>query len=343
MSTLPLWLAILVLAAGVLWLLIDRPAMTTGPDPAIATLERRIAALEQRPAQAPPPAPPAPDPRVGALEGRLSALEARPAPTPPPPVDADARASIAALTGRLAAIENRPLPPAPEGAPADAEARAAIASLQARLSAVEARPAPAPPPPPPPPQDAEARAGLAALQGRIQALEARPATPDQSAAVAALEARLAALGGVTTALDQGRPLGAALGQLPAGTAVPPALAAFADRPPPTLAELKLAFPAAARAARDAADAEGEDAWSRAASRLSTLLTVRKGDQVLIGHPVAQKLATIERSLDAGDVAGAVAASDALTGGAKEAFAPWRARAEALLAAREAVAQLARTR
>jgi hypothetical protein len=262
------------------------------------------------------------------------ALRRRP---PPPPLDAEARAAIATLASRLSALENRPLPRAPEAAPADPEARAAIASLQARLQALENRP------PPPSPEDAQARAALAALEARLSALEARPAAPDQTEAVAALEARLAALGGLTAALEQGRPLGAALSELPPGTAIPPALAAFADRPPPTLAELRLAFPAAARAARDAADAEGEDAWSRAASRLSTLLTVRKGDQVLIGHPVAQTLAKVERLLEAGDLAGAVAASESLTGGAKEAFAPWRARAEALLAAREAVGQLARSR
>ena len=340
-STLPLWIAVVGLALVVLWLLIDHPALPTGPDPALAALERRIATLEQRPSPAPPP--PAPDARVGALESRLAALEARPAPTPPPPlppVDQEARAAITALSQRLAALENRPLPSAPEGSPADAEARAAIASLQARLSALEARPAP---PPPPPSVDQEARAALAALQGRVQALEARPVAPDQSAALAALEARLAALGGVTALLEQGRPLGAALAQLPAGTAVPPALAAFAERPPPTLAELRLAFPEAARAAREAADAEAQDAWSRAAARLSSLITVRKGDEVLIGHPVAQTLARIERSLEAGDVAGAVAAADALTGGAREAIAPWRARAEALIAARAAIAELARSR
>jgi hypothetical protein len=216
-------------------------------------------------------------------------------------------------------------------------------ALEARIAALESRPAPPPPPPAPPPADAEARAAVAALQGRITALEARPVPPDQSGAIAAVAARLAAVGGVSAALEQGRPLGAALGQLPAGTAVPPPLAAFAEAPPPTLATLRLAFPEAARAAREAADAEGDGVWDRATARLSTLLTVRKGDEVLIGHPVAGTLAAVERALNAGDLAGAVSASAGLKGAAAEAFSPWRSRAEALLAARDALGTLARSR
>jgi hypothetical protein len=167
--------------------------------------------------------------------------------------------------------------------------------------------------------------------------------PDQSGAIAAVAARLAAVAGVSAALDQGRPLGAALAQLPAGDAVPPPLAAFAEAPPPTLASLRLAFPEAARAARDAADAEGEGIWDRATARLSTLLTVRKGDEVLVGHPVAGTLAAVERALNAGDLAGAVTASDGLKGAAAAAFAPWRGKAEALLAAQAAIGALAAAR
>jgi BMFP domain-containing protein YqiC len=322
----PLWIAVAVLGAGFVWLALDRPSQLATQDPTLPALERRIDALETRPAPGP-----AADPRIAPLEARLTALENRPAP-------AGDGAALAALQARVVALETRPGPAAPAAPPAAAPA--ALTALEARLAALEARPAP---PPPPAPEDAQARAAVAALQGRITALEARPVAPDQSAAIAAVAARLAAVAGVSAALEQGRPLGAALAQLPTGTAVPPPLAAFADAPAPTMASLRLSFPEAARAARDAADAEGEGMWNRATARLSTLLTVRKGDEVLIGHPVAGTLMAVERALNAGDLAGAVSASAALTGGAATAFAPWRARAEALIAAHDALATLARAR
>jgi hypothetical protein len=305
-SLLPLWAAIGLVAIGLVWLAIDRGGPAGAQDPALSGLAGRLAALESRPAAAP-----APDPRVAGLVERIAALEARPAQAP-----------------------------APAGPANDADARAALAALTARLAALESRPAPAAPPPP---VDEQARARVAALTERLAALEARPAPADPREAIAGIEARMAAVAAVAAALEQGQPLGPALERLPAGTSAPAALLAFATAAPPTLAELRLAFPEAARAAQAAAEAEGEGVWERATARLAGLVTVRKGGEVLVGDATADRLAAIERALTAGDLAGTVRAAAAVTGRAGEALAPWRARAEALLAARSALGSLAFSR
>ncbi|WP_291299226.1 hypothetical protein [Elioraea sp.] len=271
------------------------------------------------------------DPALSGLAGRVAALESRPLAAPAP----DAR--VGALVERIAALESRP---APSGQANDADARAALAALTARLAALESRPAPAAPPPP---VDDQARATIAALTARLAALEARPAPPDPREAIAGIEARMSAVAAVAAALEEGKPLGAALGQLPAGTTAPAALAAFATAAPPTLAELRLSFPEAARAAQAASEAEGEGLWERATSRLAGIVTVRKGGEVVVGDATADRLAAVDRALTAGDLAGTVRAAEAVTGRAGEALSTWRARAAALLAARSALGSLAFSR
>jgi hypothetical protein len=133
--------------------------------------------------------------------------------------------------------------------------------------------------------------------------------------------------------------GAPLGPLPGA---PPALARYATERPPTLAALKLAFPAAMRAAEEASipSPAQADIWNRMWDRVQGLVVVRQGDSVVVGNPAAGVLARAERLLDAGDLAGAVQAVETLGGSAAAAMASWLGQARDLLAAREAMTALA---
>jgi hypothetical protein len=146
--------------------------------------------------------------------------------------------------------------------------------------------------------------------------------------------RLAALQAAAAALQAGRPLG----NLPAA---PPALSRFAAAAPPREAALRLEFPdAAARAlaaSRPPDTAQG--IADRIAQKFRALVTVRDGDRILVGPPAATVLADAETQLNAGNLAGAVAALDGLDPAAAAAIADWRDRARALLDARAALAGL----
>lgn len=185
----------------------------------------------------------------------------------------------------------------------------------------------------------------AALAARAEQLErglsARLATVEgRERHVAEAEARLVRLVAVSAArmaLEEGRPLAAAL----AGLADPPAaLARFAETHPPTEAALRLSFAEAARAARAAAEpARGAGMLDAAAQRLGGLVTIRRGDELLLGNPAEATLDLARRALEAGDLAGAVARLGRLPDASRAAMAGWLADAEALLAARSALAQL----
>jgi hypothetical protein len=185
----------------------------------------------------------------------------------------------------------------------------------------------------------------AALAARAEALErgfsARLATIEaREQRVAEAEARLVRLvaaGAARTALEEGRPLGAAL----AGLGEPPAaLARFATAPPPTEAALRLAYADAARAARAAAEPEqGGSVLDAAAQRLGGLVTIRRGEELLLGNQADATLDAARRALEAGDLAGAVARLGRLPATSRAAMSGWLAEAEALLAARAALARL----
>lgn len=214
-----------------------------------------------------------------------------------------------ALQQRIDALEKRPPPALPPAPPAPD-----LRPLEARIAALEQRPPPAPPQPPPPAPD------LGPLQSRIDTLEHRVG-------------ELAQLQATAEALDAGQPLGTWPG-------APPALARFAKEKPPTLAELRLAFPAAARRAAEESrrqPANGSFA-ERMWTHIASLVTVREGGRVVVGAPAAVVLDAARERLDAGDLAGAVAALDALDAGAAAEMADWRARAQSLLDARAALAQ-----
>lgn len=197
-------------------------------------------------------------------------------------------------------------------------ARATIA-----LACLLAAPALAPPlaraqdTPPPDPR-------IAALETTVKALQDKVATIEQRLDTAA---RLQA---AALALDAGRKLGPIPG-------APPALARYADTSAPTEPALRLAFPAAAHAAEAASPPKHSDALiDQAWQQFQRLVTIRQNGKIVAGTPTAATIATAQARLDAGDLAGALAALQPLDPPARAAMAPWLADAENLLAARRAL-------
>ena len=324
----------------------------------VQTLADRLAKLEARPAGAGAAA--ATD--LALLDKRTGALETR------PPVD------LKPMQDRIAALEGKPPPPPFDPAPltqrldtlaalaakgtADAGALGgrldALASKQAadaaavggRLDAVAAKEA----------ADATAIGGrldsviakqgadAATLGGRLDASDGRIAAVDQQAkqtssqigAVAERSGRVVRVQAATAALESGQPLGDIPG-------APPAVARFAATPAKTEQELRRSFDAAADAAEQAgqpAIMESRSFGERLVARAQQAVTVRQGDRVLVGDPLAGRIIRARAALDAGDLAGAVKALDGLAGPAQAAMADWVGQARALLEARAALSSMA---
>jgi hypothetical protein len=174
---------------------------------------------------------------------------------------------------------------------------------------------------------------------RVDAIETRlaavAAADQQVAALNARATRLARVQAATAALHAGQKLG----DLPGA---PPALSRYAAANPPTEAELRLAFPAVARAAMAASqpNTAGKPFLDRVWARAQTLVTIRQGDDVVVGDEASGVLAHARTDLDAGDLAGAVNALSGLKGPGAQAVANWLDDAKALLAARAALTQMA---
>ncbi len=198
--------------------------------------------------------------------------------------------------------------PAPDSVTVQADLAQKFAALAAQVNAMQAQ--------------------LAADHGTLSTLQA------SSVDLTALTARIALLNQLESArmaLDAGQPLGVIAG-------APPALARFATTAPPTEAQLRLAFPAAARAA-EAASISGEpngSYWSRVLTRLENFITVSDGTHVIIGAPAAAQLKQAAILLNAGDLAGAVAQVETLSQTTQQAMAGWLEQAKDLLAARAAL-------
>lgn len=265
--------------------------------------------------------------RINALNGRVIALEHRQAP------------DLTRIQARLAALEQRQ--------PVDLKGlRSDVKNLQQEVAAGQ--------------QKAAANAQLSqqidaltkqvqqvatrsqqadsALTQRLDTDESRLVTLEQSAAkitrLTDRANRLARLQSAQMALAQGQKLGPIPG-------APPALARFADMPPPTEAALRLSFPAAARAAVAAStpNDQGKPFLARMLAHAEQLVTVRRGNQVLVGDETASVLATARADLDAGDLAAAVAAVSGLSGPPAKAMSQWLGQAKALLAARSALTDM----
>lgn len=202
--------------------------------------------------------------------------------------------------------------PAPDSVTVQADLAVKFASLAAQVNAMQAQ--------------------MAADHGALSTLQANATD------LTKLTARISLLNQLETArmaLDAGQPLGA----IPNA---PPALAQFATAPPPTEAQLRLSFPAAARIA-EAASIAGDDKgtyWSRVLARLENFVTIREGAHVLVGAPAAGVISEAGTLLEAGDLAGAVAQLGTLSLGTQQAMGTWLAQAKALLDARAALIAMA---
>ena len=162
---------------------------------------------------------------------------------------------------------------------------------------------------------------LAPLEQALQRLTAAEARTERLAGIEALRALL----------DAGQPLGPALPRL--GSAPPPALARFTTTAPPTEPALRLGFEDALRQARGTAQ-EG------VLPRLNSLLTIRRGDDVVWGDATEAHVERARRALDAGDVAGALVHLARLPEPTRQALRGWTEEAQALAEARSALRGLA---
>ncbi len=330
---------VLVVAVG--WLFATpRPTDFTGGDPALRALAERIATLENRRPTEPPALP--------LLEGRIASIEARPSPDLAP-----LQSRLEALDRRIATAESRPGPDlgaleARIGAATTTATRAETAanaastlagSLGERLAPLEAMPRRVTAL-----EETQLRANALeavdtrsrALEGRVAAMEAALTRLGQSEARAA---RLVAQNQLSSRLEAGQPLGPALAAL--GGSPPAPLARFATLAPPTEAALRLSFEDAARAGRAASEParEGQSVVDSAIARVTGLVTVRRGEQVVWGDTVPAEIEAARRQLEAGDLAGATARLQRLPAPARAGLAGWLDQAEALLAARAALRDL----
>ena len=249
------------------------------------------------------------------LKSQIAALEARPVAGP----DADLEARVAALADQAA----------PDIAPLQQQ----IAALEQRLTAIEAMPVSA---------AAPSAAALAAQKAAADAVlkqaedTAAQIKADAEAMAKASEAR-AALGRVQAALDSGSAYASAL---PALGDVPAVLVENAQTGVPTLAALQDAFPAASRAALEAAlRANMGESWS---DRVANFLRTQTGARSLMPHEGNDPdaiLSRAEAALAAGDVAAALTEIAALPPEAQAALTDWQAKAQKRQAAVAAVAGL----
>jgi hypothetical protein len=327
-------------------------------------VERRLAALEQRTPDLAPLHEQIANAtgRLTALDERLGAMQREQASRPAVDPNAFApRAALEQLAGRVEAL-GRDLQSAQQAAQQGGQqftqrlgaAEQSISGFAGRVAANEAALAARA-------QAVDTLGGRIAsleqqLGGRIAALEGQLAQrgqviEQQASRIAALEgaaqrlsalegrsARLAALDAVRTALEAGRPLGAPLRQL---QDPPQALTRFAEAAPPTEAQLRLSFDDAARAARAASEPPASTGvLDSAVSRLSGLVTVRRGEEVVWGDAAAAELERARRAVEAGDIEGALRNLQKLSPPAREAMKGWIGQAEALLAARAAISQMA---
>ena len=282
-----------------------------GLDGTVASLTGRVAKLEQAPAAPVVAASPMPAPAAAPSP-----------PNPPPPASPPP-------------VSQPPVPPAP---PAVSSADLAVIATRldqvaARQDALAAR------------QQSESSASsletarlIDAQKGAIAALTDRLAKAEQAqAALAGLAGRterLARLQEASASLRLGQPVGAIDG-------APPALARYASVAPPSEAGLRLAFPALAEAANQAARpaADGRGFWRRVWARMQGVITIRQGDHVIVGNPAAGLLAHAQATLNAGDLTGTVATLSQLPPEAAAPLQDWLAQARGLLGARAALTGL----
>lgn len=278
-------------------------------------LEKRLRAVSasaaERPSASPAPSTQAgPDPAIADLRGRVEALEQRPAasgaaPTPAPaPSNVEAEKEIAVLTREIAAL------------------RATLGALDQAVAT----------------QRDQAKA-LSEAVGARNSGEQKALTAARASTVIGLAARLAGSidAGVPFASDLNllQPLAqddAKLGEIVAALQ-PHAQTGVASR-----AALDAEFPAVAKAAL-AEDLADDSYGERLLGKLRGLVSLRRVGDVP-GDTTEAKLARAEQALHAGNIAKAVELVKSLPPQASKATAGWLARAEAHLAAKRSLDQLA---
>ena len=298
-----------------------RPAVAPA---ALAAVSDKVAALENRPSVAPD--------AVQQLAGKVTALENKPVVAP---------ATVQQLSDKLTQLESRKTV-APEQLAALSDQVQALGRqipdlqpLTQRLAALEQRPAYDP---------AATTAKFADLTTKQQQLGTRLDGAEKQASAQADQLKALSQKGQITARLQGMAVALAAGQkLGDIPGAPPALARFANEAPPTEAALRESFDRYADAAQKANQpviTANQDFGSRLWTRAQQAVTVRQGDNVLVGDPIAGVIARARDKLNNGDLAGSVEALKGLAGPAAAAMQPWTDQAQSLVAARSAIASLA---
>lgn len=271
----------------------------------------------------------------------------------PEPLRDPTTARLAALEARLAQLEARPAESGsgPSAAEQIDPLARRVSTLERELAALAARPQPAPPPAQLDPRQLERldriEAGLARLdemaallrqseeiEGRLAQLEA---AREKALAASRDSALIAALGQLREAVRAGQPYGRALEAVAAlarddaamreGLA---ALGAHAGEGVPALHELSARFEELAGAAAHEAALAPDASWlDRVRHRLSGLVRVRRTGALAEGEGPDAIVARAEERLAAGDLAGAVAAVEALPR-RSDALEAWLADARARL-------------
>lgn len=287
------------------------------------------------------------------VPAKLAPVTELPAVTAAPDQIAELRGELAATRERLRALESRPAPTAGgvDLAPLDrriGQNEAAIRALQAQpqlpaklvdeveslgKAVAELKKSSA---------DAAAVLRLADRLDKVEA-EMREIQARRSSAAALM----LAVGQLREALAKAMPFDAELRAVaalaPQDSEVAPAIEALRPRAVsgiPGFATLAGRFHVQApEIVRAEVLPTGQSWWRDTLDRLATLVTIRREDGNAAGSSTAAIVARAEARLAEGDLAGAVAEADTLTGGPAAAAGPWLADARARLAADKAVSEL----
>jgi len=274
-------------------------------------LEKRLRAVSATAAERPAPA--GSDAAIAELRGRLDVLEQRPAasgaaPAPPPPSSVEAEKEIGVLKGEIAAL------------------RATLSALDQAVATQRD-------------QARDQAKTLSDAVGARNAGEQKALAAARASAVIGVAARLAgsidAGGPFTAELNLLAPLVQGDGKL---SEIVAALQPQAESGVASRAALEAEFPAVAKAAL-AEDLADDSFGERLFGKLRGLVSLRRVGDVP-GDTTEAKLARAEQALHAGDIAKAVELVKSLPAETAKATAAWLAKAEAQLAAKRSLDQLA---